>query len=358
MQVIVFTIYVIVRANSTDIDYVEEAFMHTPRTNANNIIHYRNDSDFYFSYGVKAFKGKRFDRAEKWLKRAIEASPNNALYLCQLSVLYTELGQFHKANDLLQHAVHVQGDAYPDSYYLLANNFAHLGLFDESKKHAEHYLKLEPQGDFNEEMLELLELLDHVSSLEDDDEFDFDDDELIIYQETAFYYLEREKWDEAIQILEELILLFPEYLPAKHEYAFALFEKGDQREALELELASFNNDPTSIHSRLNLIYFYNQLKDETSVNALFDTLRNVYPSYFELKLKMAITFAKIGKLDEALYRFRLIGKNRPKQYASYYFWYTNTLVKCGFEDEANELWQEGTRRHPFLKEKLAEQCRN
>src|SRR5690625_4097294 len=73
MQVIVFTIYVIVRANSTDIDYVEEAFMHTPRTNANNIIHYRNDSDFYFSYGVKAFKGKRFDRAEKWLKRAIEA---------------------------------------------------------------------------------------------------------------------------------------------------------------------------------------------------------------------------------------------------------------------------------------------
>ncbi|MGM8215238.1 tetratricopeptide repeat protein [Bacillaceae bacterium W0354] len=329
--------------------------MYTPRPDSNdynNVVRYRNDGDFYFSCGVKAFKRKRFERAEKWLLKAVETSPKNALFLCQLSVLYTEIGHYHRANGVLQEVIDYHGNEYVDCYYLLANNFAHLGLFDEARRNAYKYLDIAPDGDFKQDVKRLLELLDHVA---DDDEFDEDldfdvddEDELIIYQETAFFHLERKEWDDAIEILEELMLVYPEYIPAKHEYAFALFEKGDKEEALALENAWFEHDPTSLHSRLNLIYFYNELGEEERVAELRDTLINVYPTYETQKLKLAITFAKVNMFEQSLYRFQIVDKLSVMNYPSYFYWYSKVLKENGLIEESEKVMQEGVRKHPIL----------
>lgn len=45
-----------------------------------NVVPFRADSQFYFSHGVKAFQRKQFSRAEKWIKKAIECSPDNPLF--------------------------------------------------------------------------------------------------------------------------------------------------------------------------------------------------------------------------------------------------------------------------------------
>src|SRR5699024_4706370 len=124
----------------------------------NNIISFIPDGDFYFSKGIEAFQKRKFELSLKWLKKAIETSPDDSLYNCQLSIVYTEIGSYHAANKLLHHVLQKHDD--PDCYYLLANNFAHLGLLADTSKYARLYLEKVPDGEFTEEAYALLDLID------------------------------------------------------------------------------------------------------------------------------------------------------------------------------------------------------
>ncbi|TFB24345.1 tetratricopeptide repeat protein [Filobacillus milosensis] len=320
------------------------------QTSESKIIPYRHDGDFYFTYGVKAFKEKRFDRAEKWMLKALDVHPKNALYLSQLSVLYTEIGQYHRANDQLQKVIDLHGEDYADCYYLLANNYAHLGLFYEAKKYAEKYLEHHEDGEFKGEVQELLTMLNQLSADEDaEDDLELDDmDEIIIYQETAFYHLEHEEWDEALEVLEEMMTLYPEYLPAKHEYAYALFRSGDQEEAITLEEAWLDQDFNNLHSRLNLTYFYYTTGKNKEFQELLPSLNNVYPTYEPQKLKLAITLARVGEYEAALNRFKLINRHQVSNYMSYFYWYSKVLDKNNFHETSKKIWKQGIQKHPVL----------
>ncbi|PKR78017.1 hypothetical protein CEY16_08840 [Halalkalibacillus sediminis] len=322
----------------------------TKKDTTRNVIPFRHQGEFYFSHGVKAFQQKHFERAEKWMKKAIECSPKNALYLCQLSVLYTEMGEYHRANEVLQKVLDTNENLYTDCYYLLANNYAHLGLFYESKKYADKYLDVEKDGEFKEEVEELLSLIDQVflDELEEDDlEFE-NEDELMIYQETAFYHLEHKEWTKALDVLEEMIMLYPEYSQSKHEYAYALFENGDHEEAITLEEAWFEKDEKSLHSMLNLTYFYHQTNHEKA-NSFQSLINNVYPTYEPQKLKMAITFARCGEYEKAYQRFQSLRSKSVTNYMSYYYWFSRTLEKLDFHEESQKLWEKGIHRHLDLK---------
>src|SRR5690625_7261513 len=84
---------------------------------------------------------------------------------------------------------------YVDCYYLIANNYAHLGLLNDAKKYANAYLDKESDGEFIEEAKSLLQLIDIEKSEEDEWELE-DEDELLIYQETAFYHMENCEWEK------------------------------------------------------------------------------------------------------------------------------------------------------------------
>ncbi|SEQ23902.1 tetratricopeptide repeat protein [Piscibacillus halophilus] len=316
-----------------------------------NVIQYRHEGDFYFSYGVKAFQTKRFERAEKWFQKSLELQPTNPLYLSQLSVLYTEIGQYHRANDLLQKVIDHHGHAYPDCFYLLANNYAHLGLFYEAKKFGDKYLEHQEDGDFRDEVVQLLDMLEQLSTDEhDEDDLEFDDlDEIIMHQETAFYHLEHEEWDEAIEVLEEMMTFYPEYISAKHEYAYALFRSGDEEEAITLEEAWFEQDPTSLHSRLNLVYFYYSSGKNSEFQELLPTLLNVYPTYEPQKLKLAITLARVEEYGLALPRFQQINNRQVSNYLSYYYWFSKVLAKNEMYEKSDQIWKQGIKKHPSLQ---------
>ncbi|MET3682946.1 tetratricopeptide (TPR) repeat protein [Alkalibacillus flavidus] len=320
----------------------------------NKVATFRHDGDFYFTYGVKAFKRKDFQKAEKWFHKALDMDPNNALYLCQLSVLYTELHQYHRANDLLQQVIDTSEEPYVDCYYLMANNYAHLGLFYEAKKSAETYLELDPNGDFKQETDELIVMLDQVMVDDaEDDELTFDaEDEFMLYQETAFYHLEHEEWEEALTVLEELIETFPEYLPAKHEYAYTLFQLGSTEDAIQYEETWLDQDPDSLSSRMNLTYFYDQIGRTDLSEPLLEQLKHVYPTYFEKQLKLAVTIAQVNDHAEAIKRFRKLKSDQVTNYLSYYLWFGYALRAYYGQDNANVVWNAAKEQHPTIERLL------
>ncbi|RLL46626.1 hypothetical protein D8M04_05315 [Oceanobacillus piezotolerans] len=310
-----------------------------------NIIPFIPDGDFYFTKGVEAFQNRKFDLAIKWMKKAIDAKPKEPLFQCQMSVIYTEIGAYHAANQVLTEVL--QNSNYIDCYYLIANNYAHLGLLNDARKYAMSYLEKEPEGDFSEDAKSLLEVIEYDD--DEDNEFTLDDeDDLLIYQETAFFHMENQEWEEAIPVLEELMSLFPDYMMAKHDYCQALFFSGNQEKAIEQQLQLLEVEPLSLYSHANLAIFYYETGDLDAYQAHIGVLENIYPMHEQQKLRLAVTFARTGNYQAAYQRFLKLGKGSVKNHPSFFRWYSISAYQVGEPSKALELWQEGCKRHPLL----------
>ncbi|QHE53537.1 lipopolysaccharide assembly protein LapB [Pontibacillus sp. HMF3514] len=334
--------------------------MHTSTKNSEevlqaNIIPFKPEGEFYFSKGVQAFRKREFDKALRWLKRASELSPKQPLYKCQLSVVYTETGEYHAANQVLMDVLADFGHEYVDCFYLIANNYAHLGLFHDATKYAKEYIQKAPEGDFKEEAEQLMSLMDidEESDSDEDDDIEImleEEDELMRYQESAFYYLERQDWKEAMIILDDMMRLFPSHITAKHDFALALFHHGDQQEAIDLEEKWLEQNPESLHSQCNLAVFYHGKGEQEKAEKHIQQLLNVYPIHEQQKLKVAGTLSQIGYYQEAYKRFTGLKKSKLKGHLSYYKWYSISAYNMGEPSKAISLWEEGCLRHPSLSE--------
>lgn len=311
----------------------------------NNILPFIPEGDFYFTKGVEAFRKRKFNLALKWLQKAIEQEPKDPLYHCQMSIVYTEIGEYHSANQLLNEVLRFTEDDYIDCYYLLANNYAHLGLLQDAKKYVLSYLDNEPDGDLSEEAKQLLELIDID---EEDDSSLEKEDELLAYQETLFYHMENLEWGKALPLIEEMMTVFPEYKACEHDYAQVLFYSDFPERAIQLELDLLEKEPASVVSRANLAVFYHAHKQEEESQKYVQALRNVYPVQEQQKLRIAVTFANVGLYQEAINRFRVLSKTVVKNHPSYYRWYSIALYQVGNPSGALNLWKEGCKRHPKL----------
>lgn len=313
----------------------------------NNIIPFIPEGDFYFTKGVESFQKRKFELAIKWMKKAVEAKPQEPLYACQLSIIYTEIGSYHKANQILTNVI--ESTTYVDCYYLIANNYAHLGLFKDAKEYANRYLEKQNDGNFVEETKTLLQLIDEENG-EDTWKLE-DEDQLLIYQETVFYHMENSEWDKAIPLLEEMLAAFPDHQPTKHDYARALFFTGYQQDAIDMEQELLEQDSNSLYCHTNLALFFHELNEKEAYEKNIQALLNVYPIHEQQKLRIAVTLARTGYFQDAYARFRSLHGTVTHQ-LSYYKWYSTAAYYIGVSSKATALWEEGCRKHPNLSKEL------
>lgn len=315
------------------------------KTKENNVTPFIPEGDFYYTKGVEAFKKRKFEIAIKWIQKAIDDKPQIPLYKCQLSIIYTEIGSYHKANQLLTEVL--QTGEYVDCYYLAANNYAHLGLLQDAKKYAQMYLDKKPEGDFSEDAVQLLNYIE-IDEEEKEETFSLDnEDELIILQETAFYHLEENNWEKAIPVIEEIMEVFPEHHLAVHDYAQALFYTGRKEEAMHIEEDLLVDYPNNLLSHLNLALFYFETEDSRYGDHI-QIIANIYPIHDEQKLRIAEVLTKTAHYNLAYRRYQAIYKSRAVERASYYKWYSIAAYHSGHLSKALRLWEEGCKKHPNL----------
>ncbi|MFD1607847.1 tetratricopeptide repeat protein [Oceanobacillus luteolus] len=321
--------------------------MNKQRKNVNNLLPFIPDGEFYFTKGVEAFQKQKFELSLRWLKKAIESDPKNPLYNCQLSIVYTEIGKYHAANQLLNNVL--QTDDYNDCYYLLANNYAHLGLLNDSLKYAELYLDKEPDGDFSEEAYMLLEMVSFEMEEDDEDDWVFEEeDDLLKYQETLFYLIENEEWEKAMPLIEEMLVLFPDHLLVKHDYAQALFYTGNKQKAIALEQKTLEETDQTLHSTINLALFYFEMDEHEACQAKINELLNVYPLHTDQQIRLAVLFAKTGNYQAAYQRFRRINRSMARGHLSYFKWFSISAYKLEKIELAKNTWEEGCMKHRAL----------
>lgn len=117
------------------------------------------NGQFYFERGVEAFRDQRIKEAIRYLVRASELEPGEAVILCQLAICYTEIGQFHKSNQLLREVLEQRNGNMEYCYYFIANNFAYMKDYRRALQYANRYLDSSTDGEYTEEAKDLIEVL-------------------------------------------------------------------------------------------------------------------------------------------------------------------------------------------------------
>ncbi|GEN56516.1 hypothetical protein GCM10012290_12220 [Halolactibacillus alkaliphilus] len=320
--------------------------MSNPTLPKQKIIPFIHDGDFFFTKGVDAFYKRKFDLALKFLNKAKDIDPSEALYPSQISIIYTEIGAYHAANQILNEVIASHGDDYVDSYYLIANNYAHLGLLNEAQKYATLYMEKDPDGEFYSEAEQLITVLD--LTLEEEMEYFEDEDDLVMYQETAFYYLQQEDYVKATETLQEAVELFPDHEVFSFQLRYARFFNGEQIAAIKEEEAVLRSSPEQLASRFNLATFYYHMGRNEDVKKVMATLFGVYPLHQEQALKVAIGYTLAGYNEEAIDRFKRLNKSIVKHHVDYYKYYCLSLYQADYQAEALALFEEAKRLHKSL----------
>ena len=158
-----------------------------------------------------------------------------------------------------------------------------------------YYIEHFPNGDLFRSATDLLDLLSIDVDEEDEEPKNQLGDMLIIKQEQAKRLLEATNFEEAVDLLTEIIDEYPEFWSAYNNLALAYFYLNKIDEAMDLLNEVLEKNPGNLHALCNQLIFYYYCHKHKEVEELTDGLSRVYPMSFEHRYKLGATFALIGQ---------------------------------------------------------------
>ncbi|WP_246942599.1 tetratricopeptide repeat protein [Bacillus pinisoli] len=298
------------------------------------VIPFHLDGDFFYKKGLRAYRNGDFERAIQLLKRAHEMEPEEPIILCQLAAVLSEVGEYQLSTEYLRIVIVELDPEMVECYYFIANNFAHLGLFQEAKRNALRYLELcNNNGEFVEETEDLLELLYLDSDTEDDE------DDLIFLQDHARELMDAGKYAEAIDILHELIDGHPQFWSAYNNLALSHFYMGNSEEALLILEDILKKNPGNLHAMCNKVVIHFYLRNDEVVSELVNHLKVVHPILMEHRYKLGATFGMVGRFDLAFQWLLSLKKAGYEGDATYFYWLAYSAHHMKHDQIAHYSWK-------------------
>ncbi|HLO12864.1 MAG TPA: tetratricopeptide repeat protein [Pseudoneobacillus sp.] len=295
--------------------------------------------EYYFTKGLKAFQSRDYNRAKKYLQRAMQLEPGEPMIICQLAIVLTELGEFEQSNRFLHQILEEYDEEMFECHYFLANNYAHLGLFKDAYHHANLYKVLEPDGEFSVDTDELLELLTFESDVLDLDEELYEQDDLIVKQEQARELLESGYFPKAIEVLEEVVEDYPEYWSAYNNLALAYFYLGETDKAYTILKDVLRKNPGNLHALCNQAVFAHYQSNESQTKKCKEMLEKINPMIAEHQYKIGATFALIGEYELGHFWLRKLYKKGFDGDGAFYYWLSYTAFHSGHPSFAKSIWK-------------------
>lgn len=308
------------------------------------ILSFHPTGEYYFTKGLKAYHKRELYKAKKYLERALELEPGEPMIACQLAITCTEIGEYNYSNNLLENILNVLDPYMTECHYFLANNYAHLGMFEEAYRHANAYLDKDETGEFSEDAEDLLELI--TFETDETEESLFKQDGLIIKQEKARDYLEAGNFQKAIDVLKEMIEEYQDYWSAYNNLALAYFYLGQIDEAYATLEEVLEKSPGNLHALCNLVVFHHYQQNEEQLEAIVETLSKIRPMFMEHRFKLGATFALIGKYSLAYKWLKQLQKQGFEGDGSYYYWLATSAYHLGHEKTARKAWTKVVELNP------------
>ncbi|WP_174728680.1 tetratricopeptide repeat protein [Mesobacillus harenae] len=294
--------------------------------------------EYYFTKGIKAFHRRDLKKASKYFQRAMQLEPGEPMIVCQLAIVYTELGDYQQSIRLLHMILEELDQEMTECHYFLANNYAHMGLFKDAYHHANMYIEHNTDGEFLEETEDLMDLL--AVEAEELDELLYEEDDLIVKQDQARGLLENGEFPEAIKIFEQIIEEYPEYWSAYNNLALAYFYLGETVKAKKILEDVLTRNQGNLHALCNGLVFAFYENEISSVIELKNMLSKVNPMLSEHQFKLGATFALIGEHDLAYKWLKKLHKSGYDGDGPFYYWLAHSAYHTGKQQTAKWAWKQ------------------
>lgn len=303
-----------------------------------NIVSFLPTGDFYYTKAQLCMDRGDFPKAAKYLQRAIELSPTDAMIYLQYAVVELELENTMHARELLLRADELE-KRNPETVLFLAETSASLGMLEDAIYYAELYLELDDNEEYQGEAVEIIEFASAAleqlpQSLEDKNPA------LSHEQERARQLMEKGEQGRAIEIFENIIAENPDYWAAYNNLALAYFYTGENEQARallhEVLIGSYGN----LHALCNLAVIAYYEKEEDELKYLEQALLKLHPYQFEHRFKLGATLALLGHYEESYKWLRSIYNKGFKGDAGFYFWLSHSAFFTGSEDFSRQVWQQ------------------
>ncbi|MGG0655139.1 tetratricopeptide repeat protein [Rummeliibacillus pycnus] len=309
--------------------------MKSEKNTRKNVVSFIPNGEFYYKKAVQALNRDQDEKALKYLRRAAELSPEDSLILLQYAIVEMEAGRIDHALELLRKANEIDPNE-PEILLFLAEGSAQVGLTEDAKYFAEEYLRLDEMGEYADEAIDII---DFATSIEENSPPGSPSNREVVYlQEKARKLMELGKLDEAIEILENIIIDQPDFWAAYNNLSLAYFYKGESEQARALLYEVLQGDYGNLHALCNLTVMAYYEKDEEELQALTELLVKLSPFSFEHRYKLGATLALIGCYQEAYKWLRSMKRQGFEDDPGYYFWFSHAAYFSGFEEEARSTW--------------------
>lgn len=310
--------------------------------NKAQIIPFIQNGDYFYHKGIIAYRKKEFHKAVLFLEKAIELNKDNASFHCQLAAILAEDGKYEKSNEILKAIIASLDKDMNECYFFMANNYAHLGLFDKAEEMANYYITRCPEGEFYQDTCTLLELLQFEK---DDDEWEgFGEEEmLIIRHDKACTFLENCQYDLAINEFNEIIKENPTFWAAYNHLAEAYFLLGDTKKAIELLYDVLQQDKDNLMALCYLASFYHQLNRQDEVAELIKGLKKVWPLDLDHRFTLATTLCQLGAYEESYQHFNYLQKYYDDKGSDFYRCFGIVAYRCGSFHKGMHYWRKAAR---------------
>ncbi|WP_099222662.1 tetratricopeptide repeat protein [Listeria costaricensis] len=315
--------------------------MKKDKSDTAKVIHFLPNGHFYFERGITAFREERMKEAIHYLKRASELEPGEPIILCQLAICYTEIGQFHKSNQLLRKILEALDPKMNYCYYFIANNFAYLKDFRRAMQYAGRYLDLEPEGEYQDEAEDLMNVLLEEMPIGESAENKFQkfEQEFYDYKKELNQYLAEEDNVSACKILEKVIDEKPHFWPAYNQLAALYFEQFKEAEALKTLNLLLDRSPGNLLGLADLFTYYYFKGDKEQAGALYSQLEAVVPILIHHREKLAIIHAMVGNYKAAWALFIDVEDLEVSERPKFYYYRAKTAFYLERFEEAEMMWE-------------------
>ncbi|OZM56546.1 hypothetical protein CIB95_12305 [Lottiidibacillus patelloidae] len=300
------------------------------------VVNFIQDGSYFFKRGQRAYYEQDLSKAKKNFERAVHFDPNQASYQCQLAVVLADLGELNRSIELLHYILRDLDANMAECFYLLAANYAYLGDFRQAEGYAKKYLKTNPNGEYELELQDLLEMIYEELGT---DEPNWDEEELIMKQEAANRLIESGQYYAAIEDLQKLIAEHPNHWPAYNQMALAYFYSHQIETAIETLFNVLERNEGNVQALCHLAVIYHYSGMKTTSEEVVELLKNVHPFHEEQRHKLGITFAILKQYDlgyKWLYSLYKVGYDGNPMY---YYWLTVCAVQLGKKQVAEKVWK-------------------
>ncbi|MDP2891959.1 MAG: tetratricopeptide repeat protein [Bacillota bacterium] len=275
----------------------------------NKTVPFEQEGDFFHKKACSHLENSNYFEALYFFRKALQKEPDNAEYKLALAQTFTEMGHFEESNRIIAEMLS-SGEIYSECYYGMGCNFLGLEEYERAEDSFRQYLSADPEGEFAEEVDELLEAVGEGSNA--DPSVGLVEDKL---QRRAFEA--KERMDEgdytgAIAILQGIKPKNEEEaVQIQNGISMAYFCQGDCETAVRMAKSVLAEHPSDLHARCNLLLFAHSMGNE---GVKQECLQNITPCETDdpkLLSIIAYTLCETGCHEEAYSRLKKLMQYKP-----------------------------------------------